>query len=394
MANDIVIDCITQSQVLDVEGFRAQYGDSGLHPDSELFGAGFRLLLGQNPYARPDDPVAFLGRVDGRVVSQIITMPDLLCCGEASIRWFWGQSFVTYPEARGKGVGTVLVDRMNQELKARGICYGAYAMSPMSRRVWEKCGMRYLGRINRYALLLDTRPLLAFMRMPPFALPWLRAAGNLGVRLGYGTAQALTGGAAAGYCLHEVSEFDDRLTHFLAGLSLPRQPNPRQRTTAANCAAVAVSFAPAFHRDVAGLNWRLRNTQAGSPRRHYYAAYVVDPQGNIAGYFVLKLGTYQKFGGKVIPGLRLASLLDYRASDRKALRILLILALRQARQLGGELFELINSHSWVAEAARRLGMIKLGGYEMAADSPPGCPLLDLPKAQWWIATGESDAFFF
>lgn len=573
----IDINIITCAELLDAEAFRARYWDSGLDHGSELFAEGFRRLLSGNPYARPDDPIAFLARLDGRVVSQIIVMPDELriatrqgagsreqggrksggrgrrtedgsqreerqrseirsrlksvhqhdpqlvlpTLGEqpsqgtyhesqitnhgsqpsniqhsefniqnstfkspssappapssehtTPIRWFWGQSFVTYPAARGKGVGTVLVERMNQELKARGICYGAYAMSPMSRRVWEKCGMRYLGRINRCAMLLDTRPLLAYLRIPQPMLRPLRAVGNLATRCMYGILGMVTGGGGKrGYGLEEVTEFDERLDAALtetqraqrkdpeppvpgeegnevtdgvgncgagpetsttspgrgtpgttdappySNSPLPRHPvtpTPRcpDTPTPPHPTAHDPQSAPGtegsrlsapcpplhapcfFHRDAASLNWRVRNTQRGSADREYISAYLNDRNGNLAGYFVLKLGTYQKFGGKSMPNLRLASLLDCRAKDDKALRALVIHAIRKARDRGGELFEAINSHRSFAAQARRLGMLRLGGYEMAFDAPEGSPVFDIAKENWWITTGESDAFFF
>lgn len=364
---EISVPVITRRQVCDAERFRAEYGDSGLSRNSELFHAVFRDLVRLDPYARDDDPVAFLAKCQGRVVCQIAVVPDELCIGKDRLRWFWGQSFETYPQVRGRGIGTVVIEALLREFRERKLCYGAYAMSPMSKRVWDKCGMTYLGRVARYVMLLDSDPLLSVAHWPKAARFPVRWPINLAARAVTG---ALAAAGRAPYAAHAVTEFGPELDAFLR----------------------APLDGPHIHRSAASLNWRLAHVRTHIPGSRYQAFELRGRDGAMAGYGVTRTARFTRFGGRTFENLQITTLVDFRAHDPAAIRAALLHAVTQARNAGSHLFEVINGSPQAGRQARRLGMLHMGGYDMAYESFGALPKVSVDK--WWLNAGESDAFFF
>jgi len=130
-----------------------------------------------------------------------------------------------------------------------------------------------------------------------------------------------------------------------------------------------------------------------SAGRLFNCYYLNDREGRIAGYAILRRSTVQRFGGRSFNNLKLCSVLDCRALNAQALRTILALAQTRAREWDCHLFETMNSHRIFGLNAKKLGMVKLGGHELAFETPPEQKARSIVKDNWWFSLGESDVFF-
>lgn len=372
--NDVTVELLTRRVICDAKGFAEKYGGSGLNPTSELLSPVFRELAASNPYADDNTIMAVLGRVGRHVVSEMLLVPDMLYFDSSFIPWTWGQSFVTYPESRGLGIGTILVQRMISQLQMRGSGFGAFAMSPMSRRVWEKCGMLHLGKNPRYLTFLDARPALELLGTPQF----LAKAGRPLMNVLYAIANKpwflLAKKRTSAYSFEEIDRFDDRLDHYVK----KQTQHPRFRRTSDVC------------------NWRLASVERIGKPRTCRAFYMTGRDTDaLHGYFIFKSGICKKYAGRRGHDFRVGTVVDLHADSQAALKALVLHAHSLAHRQGNEIFEFFGSHSICRTTARSLGMLRLGGYEMAFQPPPGADKLRrIPLSQWWLTGGESDAFYF
>ena len=358
-------------EILDWEGFREKVLAWGLPSSSQLLTEPFRDLLANNPNGCAADPGVFLGLVDGRIACHIALVPDVLCVGGEELRWFWGQSFLTTAEARGRGIGTAVVKEMLRVVGAMGACYGAFAMSPSSRRVWAKCGMVDLGEFDRWVLPCDIRPFVD--RFVPRAFPagLARRLGNLGL-----TCFRARNRAAARrqldtrYQCGKVTEFPHELPSrdFSIPLSVCMRNGARE------------------------LNWKLAAAPGRSSGQKKYRCHVVRRRdsGTLEGSFVLRDRVLD--GPRVAPyrDVRISTLMDWSfISTTESMRAVLGYAVSES--LGRtEVMEVVSSVPSVSRELRKWGFLRKGGMALCYKAP--C-LLPQARKEWWISAGESDAFF-
>jgi len=345
----------------------------------EIFPASFKRMLQKNPYVKVDDPVVFFSTLDGRVVSKLFLMPHDLRYNGRNIRWFWGQNFYTDVSLRGKGIGTNLYKKLLSELNSRNICYGAYAMSDITKRINDKCGLTNLGRFPRYILLLNLRPILDHF----FRIKLIKKIGTVICNnILFLIISLLTyklGIYKNKYYIEQIANFDERVDQFIS------------------------KYEPQLwlQRCSVSLNWKLEHAVKNAhPPKEYKAFYIKEVENDsIIGYFILRFGNYDNLGGRPYKNVGVSTVVDFfiDPKSKEAFYGFIYYVINEAKHLNSDVLEIITNDKNLKVLLKNALFLHKGGYDFWYNSPTSSPLREdycISAKNWWITAGESDAFFF
>jgi GNAT superfamily N-acetyltransferase len=91
----------------------------------------------------------YLGRLDGKAVATSELFMDAAVAGI--------QQVVTWPEARGRGIGTAMTLCALRDGRAHGCSLGVLTSSPQGIRIYERMGFRIYCRFSHYEWRPDER---------------------------------------------------------------------------------------------------------------------------------------------------------------------------------------------------------------------------------------------
>jgi hypothetical protein len=304
----------------------------------------------ENPAFANCGPVVWMARDEERPLGQMATMRVGLYWGGREIQGSWGTDYFVRSEARGRGLGALLLDEWNSHEDLTM----AVGVTPFSYPVFSKAGFRFVGSVPFFQKILDPRK-VAGRRLGRFlgrvAAPFLAA----GLRLALGSEPE----APSGLEIREVTEFGsdyDALWERVRG-----------------------SYTMCVRRDAAYLSWKY----ARSPRP--YVVREARRGGELAGFVVTREENYR--------GFPLGWIVDLFASaeDSPARDALLSSVLAGMRASGVGRVQALALHGGVARDLRRYGFFE--GKSSArlcvkSNVDPKGAFEDL--AGWHVTFGDSD----
>ena len=116
--------------------------------------------LANSPDIYDEFPIFFYLEYNGKLVSYISTLPDLMFFQDSSYSWAWGGDLFSDPSYRGKGLATLLVKGMVEVLHNRKIAWGGVFSTPTALHIYKKLGYNILDYVDRFIFLKSAKPVL------------------------------------------------------------------------------------------------------------------------------------------------------------------------------------------------------------------------------------------
>ena len=136
----------------------------------------------ENPVGSDDKfPYLFYLIEDGVILGSRKAIPDRVYSGPEGLPYAWCFDMYISSEARGKGLGHLLMQRMVEEFASRGTIVGGAFSVPAVMRLYQKLGYDVLGFTPKYARLRNVAPFLAKKIRSRFAVSLLAPIANAGL---------------------------------------------------------------------------------------------------------------------------------------------------------------------------------------------------------------------
>jgi len=321
-----------------------------------------RAALLANPLLGPDDDAARLvAVVDERVVGQLDLVAGEITTPGGVVPCFWGSALHVSPEARGRGVGSALLQAAEEQREGAAAC----APSRLSYPIYLRRGYFDLP-LRRHILLRRTRPLadrwLGNQRLARAA----SALGDAGARGG----RALLGVAGPGVADARLEPCE----------TFPSELEPRLRERSAPFA---------MHRSAAWLDWVV-GASFGYPSQRRALYLVRSARGEALGYLLVKARVYSGVTRWQVENLHLGSLVDWQIFEPSMLSFeqLVLLATEALEEWR---VDAVEACAPPAEQARfgRLGFVPVGVQHLMLKGEG----LARDAAQWSLRPGEGDHAF-
>ena len=113
-------------------------------PDTADF---FHYRFTENPYLEAD-PEIVLAVENGRILGQVMLMPARFYLNGICLKGVWGTDLIVRKEARGKGIGT----KISEKMLARNDFF-AFGLTPASYSISKTVGFHFIGDFQRFVLL-------------------------------------------------------------------------------------------------------------------------------------------------------------------------------------------------------------------------------------------------
>ena len=351
-------------------------GTAGIRP---LVGPALHQELSANPDTTPDTPCLFcLTDESGRAVSWIRAWADRFHVDGSSVPWLWTGDLHTVPDLRGRGLATHLQQESTRWAEQRGFGRGSVFSTDETLSIYRKLGYLLPGFAGRQVLLRSARPVLA----GHITSRRVVAAASAGLR----PLAALAGAVIAARC-----------RRWAAGTAAERSPDTSGARAAAVIAAAEQTMPVRFNISADKLQWKMDNaSKKGGPCT---LTLVFGERGPLAMAVTRTRVETRPLAGRY-RDFRCTTALDFVLADRtepaaRALVGHLVGAFVESAD--AEVFQLVSYDPLVAQAARRLGLMRAGrGMSFACRLPPGLrPPDDAGSiASWPVTHFSGDGPFF
>jgi hypothetical protein len=329
-----------------------------------------RKALLENPLAGGDDePVQLLGTVGGRVAGRLDVLAGALTVEGEEARCLWTSALYVPVEFRQTLLGMKLVLALQRMHSTVGAC----GISRIALPLYQN--LRWLEfELPRFVLVRRSRPVVERYLGTGILGSGARPIADAALRAHGAVLRAQIRIRARAFEVTEVIECPQTLA---SRLGMP-------------------SRQVAGHRSEAWINWLLHSSFDEPPSRRALFS-IVDADGDIVGYFLIRARTYEVVTQREFRNIHLGSLQDWAAFD-PALRFehVVLLATRELFRWKVDAVEVCVPDDESSAGLGRLGFVRAGSMFIfvkgSAESPLGAERFATPDA-WCLRPAEGDNFF-
>lgn len=342
--------------------------ESASHPLAALPGW-FAEMAASNPAARDADPAACILWLGDEPAARISLIAAPLAVAGREVPCHWGMDFASNERFRARGAGVLLIRELLGILHARGEIYAAYGSSEEAVRVYRGLGFVHLGRAPRYLWPLRSRNILD---------------AHLDRRLA-AVLRPVVDSVLAGASIVQVARLSNGCV-FEARREFDAEVDRALRTDVPRYGCVV---------DSSLLNWRVAAARANKRRRVELRYLKSGPTRAVSGYVITRLVRRERIEGHPYRNVTVLSLLDHFVTpgDDGLAHAIVGHLLREGRERGVDVVEIVTSDRRLLTALRRNGFRRVGGHDVAF-SPPAALAGQLPTCveDWRITNSTGDGF--
>ena len=324
-----------------------------------------------NPLASDDsEPVQILGTKGDLVIGRMDLLRGEILVEGAREPFFWGSNLFVPEQHRSTLMGVMLI------MKSQSLGHaGAFGPSQQATPVYQK--LKWIDLVLRRNILLrHSRAVMEKYLKPPVLG---RAAAPL---------------VDIGLAVHRAGVGAWRITQGRGGLRVRRA----DAMPAALDPLLARHDEPVqCHRSSRWINWLLDNRFSDDPRNRQ-GLYLLESNGSMVGYFLIKLRFYETATHRQFRNLLLGSIQDWMIFDAGTLSFphLVSVAVRELGSLGADAVELNLPSEQCGRWLRLIGFLDVGPVHLLYKPAPRSALAK-PEysdwSKWWCRPGDGDNFF-
>jgi hypothetical protein len=331
-----------------------------------------RVLIDNPLSVSEDDPVQILGARGGRIAGRLDVIAGRIDVKGEAVSCLWASYLYVPPEARSTLLGVTMLLKLQQLHPNSAVCGVSQIALPLYQKLrWRDFAMPRHIRLRRSRSVVER-----YVR---------HRAARVVTRV---VADAVLGA-------HRVAS---GVVRGLRTRGLSVEPAARA-TPELDIALAAHRVRIETHRSADYVNWLLGNASDRDPntdpRTRKGLFYVRTPDGQLAGYFVIRARFYETATHRGFKNLYLGSLQDWRTFDRAALptRALVQLAIREIDRWDPDAVEVCLPPDCADVRLRQWGFVGVGALHLLVRSPAGGPLAEAPATDWVIRPADGDNFF-
>jgi GNAT superfamily N-acetyltransferase len=368
----------------DFEFHYVRYGDLRLGPrgSDAVHDLAKSQLLDACPIIRDDFPCFFCLRAGTNdLACWVRAIPDNLEIGGTEMPWAWFGALFTKEEYRGRGLATTLIDQTRRIVHADGMAWGGVFSSDVALKIYRTLGYTMPGFASRFLFVKRMRPLLkAHIDSALFS------------KVGSTLISPLN---SLYYHLGRL-----RNVKHTRGLSSERFAPPPQAALQELAASFPHSEVFSFDNRPTVLAWKTTMCAAREENECAILKIRDDRAVRDLGYAVLRSKYQSRAIGDKYKDFKLMTLMDFGLGihDDRSCSGLLDKVGKVFWESDAEILEVISSSPHLGQAARRMGMVRVGKGMSFTFSLPGKWQLDAAAygdvRNWHLVPFCGDGFSF